>query len=563
MKKILRRLKPITKKIFGNKSHRSQRICFLVLLCLMLSNLLTGKILDNFGDFKTPALRLSKKEKESLRYRSIDLPPGDFNASISASSASVNAGTAITYTINYSTGATASNIEGAKVSVFLPVPVLNGGLISFNVTTDVTSSCLSSTVGGYNYDIYFVSPLSAGKQGMMELTVIYPEGSICDGTSIAAVATATTNAGASDSNSSDNSAAVTINDTSSPWTIDVVQDNLRTLGQQSNYRVRLVRTSGTVHDLTSPSIQLSIPTNAVVNSSGGCVDMNANPLTWSPGTLTTTTDYSVSLTYNAPNFAVDDKVALSASFSGTNADCSVPVTGDDMVMDNIPSPPPSDPQVDCDQPTLSTTTIGRDGETEINFSNSGNTNLGSFTVTVDFPDEVQITQIPDATYSTGGLNVNVNYVMDNGSMGMYSFVTSTSMANGGATLTANRYLTHIVYTFVDSIPAGFMPSSPLVFEYTVVNVTIDDATVIDGANPRITDGDCTACTDDDPNTSGYSCLEVSVQVSGKFTTHSPFSSCSNSLVARDEAVGPQNIVKSVSPGSVYPRDVVTFTLEFD
>jgi uncharacterized repeat protein (TIGR01451 family) len=563
MKKILQRLKPITKTIIVNKSHRSQRICLLVLLCLMLSNLLTGKILDNFGEVKTPALRLSKKEKEPLRYRNIDLPPGDFNASISASSASVNAGTAITYTINYSTGATASNIEGAKVSVFLPVPVLNGGLVSFNGTTDVASSSLSATTGGYNYDIYFVSPLSAGKQGMMELTVIYPEGTICDGTLITAVTTATTNAGASDSNSSDNSAGVTVNDTSSPWTIDVVQDNLRTLGQQSNYRVRLVRTSGTVYDLTSPSIQLTIPTNAVVNSCGGCVDMNANPLTWSPGTLTTTTDYSVSLTYNTPNFAVNDKVALSASFSGTNADCSVPVTGDDMVMDNIPSPPPPDPQVDCDQPTLSTTTIGRDGQAEINFSNSGNTNLGSFTVTVDFPDEVQITQIPDATYSTGGLDVNVNYVMDNGSMGMYSFVTSTSMAGGGATLAANRYLTHVVYTFVDSIPAGFMPSSPLVFDYTVVNATIDNATAIDGANPRITDGNCTACTDDDPNTSGYSCLEVSVQVSGKFTIHTPSSSCSNSQVARDEAVGPQNIVKSVSPGSVYPRDVVTFTLEFD
>jgi uncharacterized repeat protein (TIGR01451 family) len=558
-------MKKIYKAIIANQTHQSLSICLAVLFCLILPLLLTGKMKESSG-FKTafiPEHALEKEFNKNLENRNIGLPPGDFNASITASSASVNAGTGVTYTINYSTGATAANIDGARIRVFLPVPALNGGLVTFNGTTDVVSSNLSPTVGGFNYDIYFVSPINAGKQGMMELTVIYPEGTICNGTPITATATATTNSGASDGNLSDNSAAVTVNDTSNPWSIDVVQDNLRTLGAQSNYRVRLVRNNGTVYDLTSPSIQLTIPTNAVVNSCGGCVNVNANPLTWTPGTLTANTEYSVSLTYNAPNFAVADKVALSGSFSGTNATCAVPVTGTDMVMGNIPPPPPSDPQVDCDQPTLSTTTIGRNGTTAINFSNSGNTQLGSFTVTVDFPDEVQITAIPDATYSNGGLNVNVNYVMDNGSNAMYNFVTNTSVANGGATLAPNRYLTRIVYTFVDSIPAGFMPSSPLVFNYTVVNATVNNATANNGANPRITDGTCTACTDDDPNTSGFGCLEARVQVSGRFTTNTPSSSCSNSAVARDEAVGPQNIVKSVSPGSVYPRDIVTFTLKFD
>ncbi len=488
---------------------------------------------------------------------------GDFNASISASSSTIVAGNSVVYTINYSTGATASNISGAKIVVFLPIPNLNSGLISFNGTPAVLSSALTSTMGGYNYTINFKSPLAAGIQGMMELTVVYPQNVLCDGSVVTATATATVSNVGSDNNSNDNSASVTVSDPSIPWTVEITQDNLRTLGQISNYTVKVKKASGTPFNLSNATVSVTIPAGATVNSCSSC-SQSGNTLTWGPTTFSSNTNYAVNLTYDTPTFIFGQKVALSTNLSGFNTTCNKSVTGTDMVMGNIPSPPPPAPNVACSTPTLSNTVIGQTGTTDVTFSNSGNVPLTSFKATVDFPDEAQISAIPAATYSTGGINVTVFYKTSTGTNSSYSFVTSTSTAGGGLnSIPGGEYLTQIMYSFTDPVPAGFMPSSPISFAYTVVNKTVDNATTVNGANPRITDGTCLSCATDAANGSGFGCMQVNIDVTGKYNLTTKNSNCSVSNVVRDPAIGPQNIVKGASTTNAFPQDVVTFTLQFD
>jgi uncharacterized repeat protein (TIGR01451 family)/fimbrial isopeptide formation D2 family protein len=486
---------------------------------------------------------------------------GDFNSSISASSNTVTAGNSIIYTINYSTGATASSISGAKIVVFLPIPNLNSGLVSFNGTPDVASTALTATAGGYNYTILFKSPLAAGVQGMMELTVVYPQNALCDGSLVTTTTTATVNDINSDNNSSDNTAAVTVSDPSIPWVINLTQDNLRTLGQQSSYTVKVKKQPGSQFNLDNATVSVTIPANATVNSCSSCTQVG-NVLSWGPSNYSSTTNYAVNLTYSSPNFAFNQKVALSASLSGTNATCSTPVSSTDMVMGNIPSPPAANPNVQCSQPNLTTAVIGQAGTTDINFKNSGNTNLGSFKVTVDFPDEAQIVAIPAATFSAGGINATVFY-KTNTTNSSYNFTTSTSSAGGGQTLPVSQYLTQVMYCFTDSVPAGFMPSSPIQFAYTVVPNTVDNNTAVNGANPRITDATCLVCTNDDANGKGFGCLQVNIDVTGKYKAAAPTSNCAYSTVVRDPAIGPQGITKGSNKSSVFPQDIVTFSLQFD
>jgi uncharacterized repeat protein (TIGR01451 family) len=493
---------------------------------------------------------------------------GDFNASISANPTTVTAGNSVLYTINYSTGAVASNINGAKIRVFIPVPVLNGGLISFNGTLDVASTSLTATAGGYNFDIIFINPLPAGSQGMLELTVTYPVGSLCNGTVVSTTVTATTVDGPSDNNPNDNTANVTVNDMASPWTINVITDNIRTLGQISNYRVQLNRVSSSNFNINGTVIKLAIPKNATVSSCDACTQIagsGANPdtLRWGPANYSSNQTFNVNLIYNTPTFAVGNTVTLTGSFRGTNPTCNTILTGTDTETGVIPPPPPPAPNVACVQPTLSTTVIGSVGTTNVSYSNSGNVDLSPFTVTVDFPNEVQITQIPAGIYTTGGLNVNVSYFTSAGGPFTYSFVTSNMAGTGGQNLAAGTYLTKITYSFVSAVPAGFMPSSPLVFNYTVVATTIDGMGTANGANPRIPNGNCTVCNNDNPNGSGFSCLEVKLQVNGTYNASNPSQTCAISQVARDPNQGPENIDKTVDLTQVYPRDTVTFSLKFD
>jgi len=502
-----------------------------------------------------------------LKLRPLGLVPGEFNASISASSNTVTAGSPITYTINYSTGSVQAKVFDAKIKVFLPVPVLSGALVSFNGTIDVATSNLVAVSGGYNYEIIFDSELNAGRQGMMELTVTYPKGTICDGTLITATVTATSAPGetVSDDTSGDNSAAVTVNDPALPWTLDLVRDNLAEVNLPSSYRVRVVKAADAIFNLNNTAtVEVTIPANAVVNSCDGCTQSMMNPqlLTWGPRSYTSTTEFTLDLTYPAPPFAANNTVALSGTLTGTTTTCNTPVSSNDAVSDNIPAPAPRVPKVSCNTPTLSTTVIGRSGNTKINYKNNGNTKLGSFIVTVDFPNEVKITEIPAAKYTASGLNVNVTYSTNSSSGLTYAFVTDNTVAGGGQTLSMGEYLTQITYSFQDSVPAGFMPSSALQFDYIVATNNIDDNALVDGVNPRNT-GTCKNCSSDASNSAGYSCLEVKVQVSGNYTTNVKTSDCSRSDVARDEPIGPQNITKGASPLYLYPRDIVTFSLKFD
>ena len=126
-------------KFLGLESTGSDRkeplrmFSFSILPFLVLSSLFSAKVnpVEKRSANSKPALpayyQSVKELKAYMRLRQMLLPPGDLNASISASPTSINAGSGVTYTINYSTGATASNITGAKISVFLPVPSLNGG----------------------------------------------------------------------------------------------------------------------------------------------------------------------------------------------------------------------------------------------------------------------------------------------------------------------------------------------------------------------------------------------------------------------------------------------------
>ncbi|MFZ4475814.1 MAG: hypothetical protein ACOYPR_11515, partial [Saprospiraceae bacterium] len=361
---------------------------------------------------------------------------GDFNASVSANPTTITAGNPVLYTINYSTGAVASNIDGAKIRVFIPVPVLNGGQISFNGTLDVASTSLIATAGGYNFDIIFINPLPAGSQGMLELTVTYPVGTICNGTVVATTVSATTVDGPSDNNPNDNTANVTVNDTANPWAINVITDNIRTLGQISNYRVRLIRSASSNFNLNNTIVKVAIPNDATVSSCDACTQIpgsgiNPDTLQWGPANYSANQTFNVNLIYNTPTFTVGESVSLKGIFYGTNPICNAVLTGMDTETGNIPAPPAPAPNVACVQPTLSTTVIGSTGTTNVSYSNSGNTDLTPFTVVLDFPNDVQITQIPAGIYNAAGLNVNVTYFTSAGGPFNYNFVTNNMAGTGG------------------------------------------------------------------------------------------------------------------------------------
>ncbi|MBU6342631.1 MAG: hypothetical protein KGS48_14140 [Bacteroidetes bacterium] len=494
--------------------------------------------------------------------------PGDFNSSITSNVSSVTAGNSVLYTINYSTGAVASNIIGAKIRVFIPVPVLSGANVSFTGTTDVVSTSLNPTVGGFNFDIIFITPLPAGSQGMLELTVVYPPGTICNGDMVMVTATASTASGPSDNNPNDDKVTVTVNDNNNTWSLNVITDNLRTLGSISNYRAVLSKANGTTFNINNAVVKVAIPNDATVSSCSFCTIIpglgnNPDTLRWGPANYSSNQTFNINLIYDAPLYNVGDQVVLKGAFTGTNATCNTPMSGMDTETGNIPAPPAPNPNVACTQPTLSTTIIGTSGTTSFSFSNSGNTALTNFTVSADFPNEVQITTIPTATYTTGGLNVTVSYFTTAGGPFTYNFVTSTSSANGGTTLAAGTYLTRVIYNFTSPVPAGFMPSSALVFGYTIVANTIDGMGAVDGANPRITNSACLTCNDDNANMNGYSCLQVAVTVNGTYNSTVKNSNCSTSQVVRDPDQGPERVDKFADVTQVYPRDTVTFSLKFD
>jgi uncharacterized repeat protein (TIGR01451 family) len=498
---------------------------------------------------------------------------GDFEVSVSASTGTINAGNSVVYTINYSTGATASTVNSAMVELTIPVPELTGSLITYTLSPDVQSINVFQSGSDWKVKVNFLSPLPAGLTSSFQVTVLYPAGNFCDGTEVEVSAEATANGGPSDGNTSDNSSTVTINDPAQPWLIELTNPGgVKDLGQTTIYNVTVKPQNNSPFSLES-KVTLDVPDGATVVSCDGCENPAADPLVWASTTYTSATTYAVQIQYTDPPFAEDQTVALTAMLmDATNPDCNEEVTGSDDVSGRIPKFQPR-PRVNCTTPVITSTRIGTSGEIRTFFANNGNVDLDNFTVDIELPDEAKITSIPDGTYNLDMLQAATVTVLTNGPNNgqQYNFGILTAGTpgggNAGLTLDPGEFVTGVKYEF-GTVPAGFAVTGTINFSYSLMTTDINDDPV-EGANPRIVSPTCLACSSDNPNSFGYNCMSAQITVSGEYEGQSvDRTPCSASRVVTDAPDGPQNLVKSSGTppngqAGYFPEDVVTFTISFD
>ncbi len=480
-----------------------------------------------------------------------DVPPGT----------AVNAGDVVIYTINYSTASNNNDFDGASITVFIPAELIE--LVSFSGTPDVSNTTFVPVPGGYEFTINFLATIPAGSQGMMELAVIYPPGSTCPleniGLTVDGSATAGGVAVADDTPFNNTAGVFVLNDLNDAW--EIVLDGMVGLPDAtSSFTVTVNPLNMTPLELQSDiEVTLNIPDGAVVNSCDGCTQ-TGNTLEWNPaGPISTAFFYNVVLTLPSSDFQINDFINLNTRLKA-EVGCPDKVN----TADNFNGQIIASPDGGClSGPTLSTYTIGNSGTLEFSYGNTGNVAIDDFTVVTDFPKEIGITEIPAATYSEAGLEVQVTYSTTVNTNQTYTFTTSDVTASGGLTLPGGEYLTTISYTFLDPVPVGFATDGNLSFDYTVLATDLMGNPVV-GAHP------CEITNCSNPN---INCLETNIGVTGDLQGSQVVNSgCSDQDIARilpaiddfaktisnadDRALSTDDVI------DLFNGDQVTYTINF-
>ncbi|KAA3639246.1 MAG: DUF11 domain-containing protein, partial [Bacteroidetes bacterium] len=507
----------------------------------------TGAVNLSFSDSESSATQEGTIQEDVNSSSMADLL---LDVGLSVSSPNATAGVSFVYTIGYSTISLTDEADQAVINLPLPQGM---GFLGFSGTTDVDHTEVNNIMGVPTLQIFMVDPLEAGAAGIMSVEVVIPAGALCDGTVISNTVTfESPNA----LNTASASVDVTLEAPNPEWQVEVSATVIGVPGGPSVFDVSISPTTPVGYvGLGSGTIKLDIPANSTVVSCSGC-SVSGNSLIWNVANVTEDTSFPVVLNFPSPPFNFGDPIVLDATLDGTSLPgCPVTTSGSDQFSGNLPNPLPL---VNCDL-GFSEFEIGQSGEYSVGFGNSGNVAVDNYTVTVDIPEQINVTSIGGTAYTYAGINADVYYTTNlNGPQLLGSFTTALTPVGGFAlpTLGAGEYLTSLVYQF-GTVPPGFASDSGFVLEYDVL-ATAQDGSAVVGANPRITDPLYVSC----PNTT-YTCISPGITISGDYGGNNLSVNCSDAQVARTPPMGPGNPSKSATTGNTaFPGETVTYLLKF-
>jgi uncharacterized repeat protein (TIGR01451 family) len=469
-----------------------------------------------------------------------------------ASSDMVESGEVFQYKIGYSTVSPTLAANNAVITVPLPAGM---DLLAFQGTADVESW----EIVGSDLVIQMIDPLPAGSAGLMEMEVVVPEGTVCDGTLVETNATFT--ASNADNSPAGSENASTLITAPNPWDISLIPVSIAPPGFTSIFGVQIAPVSSTGYQaLANVDVVVAIdPATTYVPGSctGGCTTNAAmDTLYWSVPSVTgpIVLNYSVDVPNTVvPGDNLNQNIVYDSEYA--NNCPGTPPAGDEDLVTPIPVPVN---EISCGGPSLSIYEIDSSGVYCGSFSNSGNFFEDNFEVRFDLHPALQLDSIHPVAYNINGLNVDVYYTTNNiptpTLLGSYVTDLTPMGAFQPPALGGGDWVTAVIYDF-GTVPPGFSVSGNACLGYSILSTDQNGDPVV-GANPRISGLNCSGGS----NAEGYTCLTATLTVSADGLADEV---CVSDAVARTPPEGPSNLSKGTDgSASIQHGDTIQYTLRF-
>ncbi|WP_076230892.1 SdrD B-like domain-containing protein [Paenibacillus sp. FSL H7-0331] len=396
-------------------------------------------------------------------------------------------GETITYTIKYANPSTTEAAQNMIITDVLPSTL---DYVGVDTSTDV-SAVDTSVPGTVKFNM--VSPLAAGKTGIIKVKAKFKEGVTLNG------ATALNSVTAKADNSpviTASAPVVTANVNAPDWSISkakILPAVDPALNSNVTYQIKLKGNSapgGTNIQNVGVMDTLPVGSTFVSATGGGVYDAVYGKVSWPSSALNVGQEktYEVVLSYPSPTFHVGDSVTNSVYAVGTSLTGAALRTNTANATHLLAAPDPGIYDIKKEARQASDEySIGQTVKYKINgFGNKGNVPLDNFVVEDAIPKEINLTQISTGSYSNNtGVTVNV-YYQKTGVNTWLSWTGGVNLSSGSSQtlnvaslgLVAGEYVSKVKLDY-GTVPSSFRVASDIQLQGTLLSTDHNSLPVVD------------------------------------------------------------------------------------